>query len=136
MKTDRAALALLMMAWAGPALAETLDNAKVIALVQAGLDDQTIVAKIRSSGAQYDTATDSLIALKKAGVPGPVIAAMIETSTGQGVSANAAATADSPDPRMPHPSGIYMLASWLPEPKMLVVLVSGMLSTPVTAAGS
>ena len=62
-----------------------------------------------------------MIALKKSGVSSPVIAAMIEAANGAGVSANATSSSDSPDPKVPHPSGIYLLAQWMPDPKMLAI---------------
>ena len=103
------------------AFAETLDNAKVATLVAAGLGDEAVIAKIRSSAAQFDTSTDGLIALRKSGVSSPVIAAMIDAAQAPNVSGNATASMDSPDPRVPHPSGIYLLSDWLPEPKMITI---------------
>lgn len=49
-----------------------------------------------------------MIALKKRGVSGPVIAAMIESGAQGAVSSKAVFSADSPDPLVPHPSGVYM----------------------------
>lgn len=115
------AAAVAVAAFATPAQAETLDNARVIDLVRAGLGDEVIVAKIKSSVGVYDTSTDALIKLKAAGVTGPVLAAMIDASNGSKVTSNLALSSDSPDPRVPHRSGIYMLANWLPEPKMQVI---------------
>ena len=98
--------------------AETLTNDMVVALVQAGLGEEAVVAKIKASAAHYALSTDDLISLKKNGVTGPVIAAMIEAGTAGAVSAKAAYSADSPDPLVPHPSGIYMLMDALPQPRM------------------
>jgi len=91
------------------ARAETLNNDSVIALVAAGLGDEAVIAKIKASPAQYNLSTDDLIALKKSGVSSPVIAAMIGAGAEGVTSAKAALSADSPDPLVPHPSGIYML---------------------------
>ncbi|WP_037504500.1 hypothetical protein [Sphingobium bisphenolivorans] len=91
------------------AQAETLNNNSVIALVGAGLGDEAVIAKIKASPAQYKLSTDDLIQLKKKGVSGPVIAAMIAAGSEGITSAKAAMSADSPDPMVPHPSGIYML---------------------------
>ncbi|EZP72470.1 hypothetical protein BV96_01910 [Sphingomonas paucimobilis] len=114
-----AALAL-MGAGALPAdvRAETLTNDMVVALVQAGLGEEAVIAKIKASAAHYALSTDDMILLKKNGVTGPVIAAMIEAGATGSVSSKAAFSADSPDPLVPHPSGIYMLMDWLPQPKM------------------
>lgn len=98
--------------------AETLTNDMVVALVQAGLGDDAVIAKVKASAGHYALATDDLIVLKKRGVSGPVIAAMIEAGSQGAVSAKAAFSADSPDPLVPHPSGIYMLMDGLSEPKM------------------
>lgn len=121
MKRVVIALALACAGLATPVSAENLDNAKVVQLVQVGLGEEAVVAKIKSSSNQFDVSTDALIALKNAGVPSAVIAAMIEAASASTVSANAALSADSPDPRVPHPSGIYMLADWLEQPKMQVI---------------
>lgn len=80
-----------------------------------------MIAKIRSSAAQFDTSTDGLISLRKSGVSSAVIAAMIEAARAPNVSDNATASMDSPDPRVPHPSGIYLLGAWLPVPRMMTI---------------
>lgn len=118
-KAIAAAVGLLLVG--APVHAETLDNKAVIQLVGVGLGDQAVIAKINSSATQFDTSTDALIALKNAGVSSAVIAAMIQASSGANVSANAAASLDSPDPKAPHPSGVYMLGDWLKPAKMLVI---------------
>lgn len=115
------AASFVALVFALPAQAETLDNQQVIDLVKVGLGDEAVVAKINSSATHFDVSTDGLIALKNAGVSSAVIAAMIQASNHATVSENAALSADSPDPKIPHPSGIYMLADWLAQPKMLVI---------------
>lgn len=112
------ATALAVASFSMPATAEYLDNAKVTELLKVGLGDEAVIAKIKNSEAKYDTSTDALIALKGAGVSSPVIAAMIEASSKQSTAASIAFSADSPDPKVPHPTGIYLLADWLSEPKM------------------
>lgn len=101
-----------------PATAELLDNPKVIELLKIGLGDEAVIAKIKSSEASFDTSTEALIALKGAGASSPVIAAMIEASSKQSSIASEALSTDSPDPRVPHATGIYLLADWLPQAKM------------------
>ena len=61
--------------FASPAAAETLTNATVIQLVQAGIGNDAVIAKIKATDGKYGLGTDDLIALKTAGVPGDVIAA-------------------------------------------------------------
>lgn len=121
MKKFSLAVALFAAGLAGPAFAETLDNAKVIQLVNLGIGDEAVIAKIKTTDGDYDVSTDALIALKKANVPGPVIAAMIDASGRKAASRNSELSLDSPDPKVPHASGIYLLADWLPEPKMVSI---------------
>ena len=104
-----------------PANAETLDNQSVVELVNVGLSEAAIIAKIESSSNQFEVATRDLVTLKKAGVPSDVIAAMIGASKNAVATPSATASFDSPDPLVPHPAGVYMLADWLPQPKMLAI---------------
>lgn len=109
------------LAFATPALAETLDNAAVVQLVQVGLGEDAIIAKINGTASQFDVTTSDLITLKQQGVPSAVIAAMIAKADAPTVSKAASASLDSPDPLVPHPSGVYLLADWLAQPKMQVI---------------
>jgi hypothetical protein len=88
-----------------PANAETLNNDSVLALIAAELGDEVVIAKIANSSANYDLSTSSVIALKQKGVSGPVLAAMINASS---VKSAPSLSFDSPDPLVPHPSGIYL----------------------------
>jgi hypothetical protein len=58
-------------------LFSALTNADVVKLAQAGLSAETIEAKIAASETQFDTSTDALVTLAKAGVPDRVIRAMV-----------------------------------------------------------
>ena len=107
-----------------PAYAETLDNAKLVQLIGLGLGDEAVIAKIKATEGNYDISTDALIALKQAGASSPVIAAMIDSASRRSASQSAALSVDSPDPKVPHASGIYMLANWLPEPRMVAINVT------------
>ena len=88
--------------------AELLTNNTVISLVKAGLGPETVVAKINATRGSYDTSTEALIRLKQAGVPDPVIAAMLNRSKSP-VLAGAVADNSNPDPMVPHSPGIYIL---------------------------
>lgn len=99
-----AALAL----WGAPLLEDKLTNDAVVALSAAGLGDEAIIAKIKSSSVAFDLSTEQMIALKQRGVSGPVVAAML-TATGAGQPAAAAMSMDSPDPMRLHPAGLYLL---------------------------
>ncbi|MEO9463655.1 MAG: hypothetical protein ABJ242_13075 [Marinomonas sp.] len=114
-------VAATLLSVANPALAETLDNASIVGLAEIGLGEEAIIAKIESSAANFDVTTDALIDLKTKGVPSSIIAAMIKASDTTKASSAQSASIDSPDPLVPHPPGIYMLADWLEEPKMMVI---------------
>ena len=60
------------------AQAETLTNNEIILMTKAGLSRDLIVRKIKNSGGGFDTTTQSLIDLKKAGVADDVILLMME----------------------------------------------------------
>lgn len=98
---------------------EVLTNDTVVALAGAGLGEQTIVAKVKASPSTFDTSAAKLIALKRQGISDAVIAAMVEASSRSQVSAAAMGASDSPDPRAPHASGIYLLAERNPPSKMV-----------------
>jgi len=97
---------LLACALPSAASAETLNNATIVTLVKAGLGDEAVIAKIKATPGQFDLSTDQIIALKQQGVPSGVIAAMLATAS---ATAAPAASIDSPDWRVPHPAGIYLL---------------------------
>lgn len=88
-------------------------------MVKAGLGPDAVIAMINTSPTSFDLTTQKLIALKQAGVPDQVIAAMIQTSRRSRVSANAESVSDSPDPTRPHAPGIYALDTWGPNAKMI-----------------
>ena len=86
---ERGAFALLLV---GSVLAtgvapvsaqEVMTNETVIQMVRAGLSDGVILAKIRSSPTRFDTRTEALIALKKAGVSENVMSAIVGGSAPQ-----------------------------------------------------
>lgn len=88
--------------------AEQLTNETIVSLVKAGLGPETVVAKINATRGTYDTSTDALIRLKQAGVPDPVIAAMLNRSKSP-VLAGGVADNSNPDPMVSHSPGIYVL---------------------------
>jgi hypothetical protein len=99
-----AVTAVLLTAEAGFA-AEPLTVEDVVALSAAGLGDEAIVAKVKASGTRFDLSTNEMIALRGKGVSGPVLAAMLSSGSG----AAAAVSADSGDPMVQHPTGVYVL---------------------------
>ena len=93
--------------FASPAAAETLTNATVISLVRAGLGNEAVIAKIKASDGKYDLSTNDLITLKNEGVPGDVIAAMLDASVKP--AGPAAMSLTDINPMTPHPSGVYLI---------------------------
>jgi hypothetical protein len=64
---------------ASPALTgKALTNDDVLALKRAGLSDELIIEKIKSSPGQYSLETTDLVSLKQAGIADGVISAMIQ----------------------------------------------------------
>ncbi|MEO8370224.1 MAG: hypothetical protein ABI806_13575 [Candidatus Solibacter sp.] len=62
-----------------PLAGKVMSNMDVIALKDAGVSDDLLLAKIRNTNGEYRLDTEDLIALKRARVSEPVIQAMIET---------------------------------------------------------
>lgn len=89
---------------ASAAQAETLTNDDVVALLDAGLGEEAVIAKIETSEGNFNTDTQTLIALRAKGVPSPVIAAMVKVASGTVRFEDA-----SPDPKVPHSPGFYIL---------------------------
>jgi hypothetical protein len=105
-KTARLALSCALFL-ATPVAAETLTNATVISLVQAGIGNEAVIAKIKTSDGKYDLSTNDLIALKAAGLSGDVIAAMIGSTTK--ADGPTAMSLTDINPMVPHPSGLYVI---------------------------
>jgi hypothetical protein len=98
-------LAVAAVCLSVPVSAETLNNDSVLALLSAGLGDEVVIAKIKTSPSAFELTTNQVIALKQKGISGPVLAAMISASA---APIQTAISVDSPDPTVPHPSGIYL----------------------------
>lgn len=102
-----ATIAAGLMLVATPALAAThaLTKQDALQLTQLSLGDDAIVAKISADKVDFDLSTDDMIELRKQGVSSAVIAAMISNRYQE----KAELSLDSPDPRIPHPAGLYAL---------------------------
>lgn len=92
---------------AGSTAAEILNNESVVKLVVAGIPEQAIISKIKTSQTAFDLSTDQLIALKARGVTGPVLAAMLDPKPAS-AAAPVEFSTDSPDPNVPHYPGVYL----------------------------
>lgn len=111
-----ALLALLVasLAWAQDGkMSKRLTNQDVIGMVQLGLSDDVVIAKIRSASAagadavSFDTSVDGLKALKAANVSDNVIKVMINPASEPPSSPHAAGAA-APNPNLPPPEvGVY-----------------------------
>jgi hypothetical protein len=80
LRLPSAILALLLAAFFAAVSAEAqqgLTNTDIIKMQSAGLSESIIISSVNSQPAAYDTSTDGLLALKKAGVSDAVVAAMI-----------------------------------------------------------
>lgn len=57
---------------------ETLTNSEIILMTKSGLSNELIVRKIKDSNGKYETTTNALIDLKKAGVSDEIITLMMD----------------------------------------------------------
>jgi hypothetical protein len=118
MKKFAGLTAAVLLCVSTTAFAETLTNATVIALVNAGLGQETIAAKVRNATGDYDVSTEKLIELKRLGVSDSIIAAMLDSATKSQTQAATAFQNESTDPKLPHAAGLYVLADWDSPAKM------------------
>ena len=99
---------------ATPSADEGITNADVVKMVKAGLGEPVVIAAIRGAKkTAFDVSTDSLVALKTAGVSDTVIAVMLDPAAiaAPGATATAAPTPPAPDPNdpmAPHDAGVYI----------------------------
>ncbi len=100
--------AVALIACATAANAEPLSLDTIVSLAKAGLGDEAIVAKIRSSETHMDLSVDEMIDLRSKGLSSSIIAALL---TKPAPSAPAALSVDSPDPMAGHPAGVYLLSN-------------------------
>src|SRR5262245_52828149 len=84
---------------------EVMTNETVIQMVKAGFSEGVILAKMRSSQTKFDTRTDALIELKKAGVPEKVMQAIVSGGAPPASAQAAAASAPALAMAAPSPQG-------------------------------
>lgn len=70
-------LLIASVAVAAPVAQKPLSNDDIVNMVQAGLPQDVVIEKIKSSKTAFDTSTEALVSLKKAGVSGDVIRIMV-----------------------------------------------------------
>jgi len=61
---------------------QVLDNEAILKLLKAGVSESIVLTIVRNQPGAYSLATDDVIGLKNAGVPDPIVAAMIEQQSG------------------------------------------------------
>jgi len=79
-----------------PSVRAQLTNKDVLDLHRAGLPEQVLVAKIKSSQTSFDTSPSQLKELKAAGLADAVILAMVEAPRAQAAVSSASSMASSP----------------------------------------
>ncbi len=121
-----------------------LTNADIIKMQSAGLSENIILASVNGQPAAYDTSTDGLLALKKAGVSDAVVAAMISRNAAMknGVANPAGTNVPAPAPVGPPPGvdevGVYYQdknKAWHPIPSDIVNTKSGGLLKSIASDG-
>lgn len=126
-------LAATMTAFAQSA--KPLTNQDVVQMVNAGLDNQTIIKAIQANQTNFDVSPQALIMLKSGGVNQTVIQAMLSRTTAEesGVvpSGSGSGGGQSPPPSPAISSSTVVLAGTGPTPHLQTVLdgVSDMLSS-------
>lgn len=101
------------LSFAGVAHAETLTNDTVVALLEAGLGEEAVIAKIETSEGDFVTDSKTLLDLRAKGVPSSVVAAMVKNASGTIKYDDA-----SPNPSVPHTPGFYMVDDRSGPPRM------------------
>ncbi|MFY9824897.1 MAG: hypothetical protein WAM82_26200 [Thermoanaerobaculia bacterium] len=89
-----------------------LTNEDIVTMVQAGLPTDVVIEKIRTSKTAFDTSTDALVSLKKAGVGSDIIRLMVNPAAESkpGATASPWVNGNAPAPCQVPPGGT---ASWL-----------------------
>ena len=101
-----AAIAALAIGVPASAEPQEFDNDAVVALTQAGMSEDVILAKIEGLPCSYDVSTNAIIALNAADVSNNVIAAMVDRCVG---AAKAQGTSSSTsDPLQKRTPGVYI----------------------------
>jgi hypothetical protein len=74
---------------------EIITNETIVTMVKAGLGEELIISKIKTSQNQFDVSTDAILKLKNEGVNEKIIQAMIEASTKKPSDVSLPATQDT-----------------------------------------
>lgn len=137
MRPLRLTLTVLFAAFLAGVPAEAqqgLTNTDIVKMQSAGLSEGIILSSVNTQPAAYDTSTDGLLALKKAGVSDAVVAAMISRNAAMksGVGSPSGTNLPSAAPAGPPPGvdevGVYYQdknKAWHPIPSEIVNTKSG-----------
>lgn len=111
-------LLALVLTLSSPLIAATLTLDSIVSLNAAGVGDDAVIAAVKASGQQFDLSSEQIIELKNKGLSGKVLAAIIGAGRDAGPRV-AVMAPDSPDPLVPHPSGVYLASEWSTPAKMI-----------------
>jgi hypothetical protein len=78
----------------------------VVKLIQSGIGEEIIIAKLKKDGKAFDLSTDDLIALKNAGATSAILKTMMSPDSGAPAAAKPAAAAPASD--LPDEQGVYV----------------------------
>jgi hypothetical protein len=95
MKTRFTSPLIAVLVLALPLSALAFDNQDVLKMQKAGLSEDTILAAMQKEKAEFDTGTDALIELKKAGVSEKIIQKMIALQSGGPAASSAPSSSES-----------------------------------------
>jgi hypothetical protein len=96
MSSHRITLILLLASSLVSFAQEVLNNDAIMKMVKGGLSESIIISMVNQQAGKYSTSVDDMIALKKAGVPDKVVAAMVAKAAGATTAPAAAAPAAAP----------------------------------------
>jgi hypothetical protein len=75
--TCLAVLIIPQRSWGAEPAQKPLTNQDVVKMIEAGLPQDVVIEKIKTSKTAFDTSTDALVSLKKAGVGSEIIRVMV-----------------------------------------------------------
>jgi hypothetical protein len=136
MSINRRLLALAALVMATAASAEVMTNDTVLTLVKAGLSEPLIIDKINSEPCGYDVSTKSLLALKNSGLSDSLIGAMVRRCASLSQVRGISGDDSSPDPKVRHSPGIYLMSTWSTPPALLKLRPSKASGIRTTGNGS
>ena len=105
-----------------------ITNTEIVKMVKAGLQDSTILSVIAASDSDFDVSVDGLLALKEAGVSGPVMDAMLAAKSKKRIPAPAVTVV----PNVPSSPSAMPQSAMTPQ---MAAMMSQMAMNPMGGAG-